>query len=105
LVLELTSPLARLFWEMLDRIDYAVALARCWVVDVICGPEPPTPADQKGEAGHEKLRRAFPMIGLEGTISVERKPQAKVKTGAIGLARVSDATSPRTEVPADRPVD
>ena len=33
LVLELTSRLARLFWEALDRADYAVTLVRCWAVD------------------------------------------------------------------------
>jgi hypothetical protein len=50
LELKLTSRLARLFWEALDRADYAVALARCWAVDRIYGPEPLIPADLKREA-------------------------------------------------------
>jgi hypothetical protein len=105
LVLELTSLLARLFWEALDRVDYAITLARFWVVDRIYGPEPPTAAGKQREAEREKLIEAFPAIDLEGTITVEGEPQANVETGPIGPARVSDAMSPRPEVTADRPAN
>jgi hypothetical protein len=70
-VLELTSRGARLFWEMLDRADYAVTYVKCWAVDLIYGPEPPTPADRQRKAEHERLREAFPIIGLAGAIEDE----------------------------------
>jgi hypothetical protein len=47
------SRLARLFWNALDRVDYVVTFARCWAAELIYGPEPPTPADEKREADHE----------------------------------------------------
>ena len=61
------SRLTRLFWVALDRLDYAVIVAKCWLVDLIYGPEPPTHADEKREANHERLRDAFPGIDLDGT--------------------------------------
>jgi hypothetical protein len=103
--LELTSRLARLLWEVLDRIDYAVALARCWAVDRIYGPEPPTSADKQREAKHGRLREAFTVIDLAGTIEVDGESRTYVEPGAIGPARVSEVVSTRPEVPTDRPVD
>ena len=46
------------WWRALDRVRY-------WIVlyDRIYGPEPPTPADLKCEADHEKLVRVFPVVG------------------------------------------
>jgi hypothetical protein len=103
--LELTRRFAWLFREALDRVDYAVTLARCWVVDLIHGPEPPTLADMQREAEHEKLKRAFPMIGLDGTVADDKEPQTHVETSGIVPAQVSSVTAPKPEVPADRPVD
>jgi hypothetical protein len=105
LVLDLISCVTRLFWEAVDRVDYALRLARCWVVDLICGPEPPTPADTQREAEHERLREAFPMIGLDGTIAVDDKLRTHVEAGVVGAGEVSDPTETRPEVPADRPTD
>ena len=104
-MLELTRRLAHLFWEALDRIDYAVTYVKCWAVDLIYGPEPPTPADLKREAEHDELREALPMIGLAGTIEVDKEPRTHVEPGAVGPAQVSDRALPRSEVPADRPID
>jgi hypothetical protein len=104
-VLELTSRLARLFWEALDRIEYALTLARCWAVDRIYGPEPATAADKQREAEYEKLRETFPMIGLDRTIAVTGELQKHVGAESIGPAQVSNPTEPRPEVPADRPTD
>jgi hypothetical protein len=87
-VLALTSRLTRLGWKALDRIDYAVTLARCWVLDRICGPEPATPADKQREAEQGRLRGAFPTIGLDGTIAVDGN--AHVEPGAMGSAQISD---------------
>jgi hypothetical protein len=55
LVLELISHLAHIFWEALDRINYAVGVVRCWAVDLIYRPVTPTPADGEREADHERL--------------------------------------------------
>jgi hypothetical protein len=81
LVLELMRWLARLFWETADRVDYAVSLARCSVVDVIYGPEPPTAADERREAEHEK---AFPRVHKRSGPGAERsgvslKPKVRVE--------------------------
>jgi hypothetical protein len=105
LVLDLISCVTRLFWEALDRADYAVTYVKCWAVDRIYGPEPKTAADEQREVEHEKLREAFPMIDLAGTIPVERKLQTDVEPGAIGAAQVSNPTEPRPAVPADRHVE
>ena len=32
--------LARLFWRVLDTVDYRVTQTRLWVADAGCGPEP-----------------------------------------------------------------
>jgi hypothetical protein len=104
LVLDLISCVTRLFWEALDRADYAVTYVKCWAVDLIYGPEPPTPADRQRKAEHERLREAFPMIGLAGAIEDE-EPRTHVEPGTIGAAQVFDPALPRSEVPADRHID
>jgi hypothetical protein len=63
------------------------------------GPEPATAADKQREAEYEKLRVTFPMIGLDGTISVDGEPQMRVEPKAVGAAQVSNPTEPRPEVP------
>jgi hypothetical protein len=60
------AKLARLFWEALDRVAYALTFARLWLFDVIHGPEPPTSADEKREADRERLREASPRALPEG---------------------------------------
>ena len=76
----MTGRLARLFWEAADRVDYVVGLARCWAVDVIYEPEPPTSADKQRAAEHKKLGEAFPMIGLKGTIAAEGEARTRPPT-------------------------
>jgi hypothetical protein len=39
--------LARLFWHVLDALDYWVIQARLSVVDAVYGPEPETEADRR----------------------------------------------------------
>jgi hypothetical protein len=73
--------------------------------DLIYGPEPPTSADKQREAEHEELREAFPIIDLAGTIEVDKEPRTHVEPGAIGVGKVFDPALPRSEVPADRPID
>ena len=36
------------------------------ILDRICGPEPPTPADEQHERDHERLRKAFPKVDIDG---------------------------------------
>jgi len=38
--------LARLYWRLLDTLDYWVTPALLWLVDAVCGPKPETQADQ-----------------------------------------------------------
>jgi hypothetical protein len=53
----------RFSWRALDRVCYWIVVMRLSIRDRIYGPEPPTPADLKREADHERLIRAFPVAG------------------------------------------
>jgi hypothetical protein len=50
----------RFWWRAFDRICNCITLIRLSIHDRIFGPEPPTPADLKREADHERLVRDFP---------------------------------------------
>jgi hypothetical protein len=72
----MSSRLARLFWEALDRAAYAVTDARLWLFELIHGPEPSTPADEK----REQLRQEFSvtdfgtfMAGIDEQPTQDRK--------------------------------
>jgi hypothetical protein len=53
----------RHWWRAFDHLCYCIVLIRLSIHDRIFGPEPPTPADLKREADHERLLRAFPTVG------------------------------------------
>jgi hypothetical protein len=53
----------RFWWRAFDRVCNFFVLVRLSIHDRIYGPEPPTPADLKREADHERLVRAFPVAG------------------------------------------
>ena len=56
------GPLARLFWGVLDALDYWVMQARQSVVDAVYGPEPETEADRRvGVIGRTSSR----LLGLD----------------------------------------
>jgi hypothetical protein len=38
--------LSRLYWRAVDPVAGAIELARCWLVDRLCGPFPETPTDR-----------------------------------------------------------
>jgi hypothetical protein len=38
--------LSRLYWRAVDPIASAIELAKCWVVDRLCGPFPETDVDR-----------------------------------------------------------
>jgi hypothetical protein len=101
LVLELISRLALLFWEALDRVDYAVTLARCWAVDLIYGPEPPTLADRQREADYERLRTAFPEINFDRTITVDGERRAQAEETPIAPPTASGGVRHRPAAPAN----
>jgi hypothetical protein len=50
----------------LDHPDYVITYTRLRILDWICGPEPPTPADEQRERDHERLRKAFPKVDIDG---------------------------------------
>src|SRR5437016_5756829 len=52
---------SRLFWEAVDGVEYAVMDARLRLFELIYGPEPPTPADEKREA-HRNGTKELPAI-------------------------------------------
>jgi hypothetical protein len=59
------APVVRLFWRLFDAVDYAIMSARLRLVDIIYGPEPPTPADRQREIKKERLQRAFALIDID----------------------------------------
>jgi hypothetical protein len=56
-VLETTR---RIWWRAFDRVCSCFVVIPLLILDRILGAEPPTPADLKREADHERLMRAFP---------------------------------------------
>jgi hypothetical protein len=47
--------LARLFWRLLDVLDYWVTQAQLWLADGVCGSEPETGVDQWRERGPSQV--------------------------------------------------
>jgi hypothetical protein len=58
----LETGLRRLFGRVVDGLDYVQTLVRLRILDAVAGPEPETSADQRREAGRERMQRAFPEI-------------------------------------------
>ena len=54
--------LERLFWRVVDHLDYLVTLTGLRILDALAGPPPETPADRQRERDRETLKRAFPEI-------------------------------------------
>lgn len=54
--------LARLFWRVVDALDYLLTLARLRILDALSSPEPETPADRQQQRDREKMEWAFPEI-------------------------------------------
>jgi hypothetical protein len=63
---DMCSRFARLFWVALDRVDHAVVVSGAGLVDLIYGPEPPTPADEKRDADRKQLPKAFTGTDFDG---------------------------------------
>ena len=59
------GPLRRLFWWVVDALDYLLTLARLRILDAVAGPEPETPADQQRKRDRERLESAFPRLDGE----------------------------------------
>ena len=58
----LETGLRRLFGRVVDGLDYVQTLVRLRILDAVAGPEPETSADQRRDAGRERMQRAFPVI-------------------------------------------
>jgi hypothetical protein len=56
------GPVRRLFWRLVDQLDYLVTLARLRILDALAGPLPETPADQQRERDRVRIERAFPKM-------------------------------------------
>jgi len=54
--------LRRLFWHVVDALDYFLTLARLRVLDALAGPEPETAADQQRKRDRERMERVLPKI-------------------------------------------
>jgi hypothetical protein len=67
------GPLRRLFWRMVDDLDYLWTLATLRILDRLAGPLPETPADRQRARDRERLEKAFPAIEPKGgdAIAVE----------------------------------
>jgi len=59
-----SGSLVPLPWRLLDALDYWLTQARLYLVDVVCGPQPEPPADETRNVDRERLRKAFPEIGI-----------------------------------------
>jgi hypothetical protein len=58
----LDTRLGRVFWSIVDGLDYVLTLVRLRILDAVAGPEPETSADQQREVDREQLEGAFPGI-------------------------------------------
>jgi hypothetical protein len=96
--------LARLSWVALDRADHAVMVARCWLVDLIYGPQPTTPADEKREADHERLQKAFPGIDVDRTAAVADEELHTPTDATVATPRAVSGrlTEPHSKGPCTR---
>ena len=54
--------LRRLFWRMVDHLDYLLTLARLRMLDALAGALPERSADRQRQRDRETLKRAFPEI-------------------------------------------
>jgi hypothetical protein len=54
--------LRRVLWRVVDHLDYVLTVTKLRILDALAGPEPETSADQRREAGRERIERAFPKI-------------------------------------------
>jgi len=54
--------LRRLFWRVVDHLDYIMTLARLRILDALAGPLPETPADRQRQWDRERIKRTFPEI-------------------------------------------
>jgi hypothetical protein len=52
----------RLFWRVVDELDYLLTLLRLRILGALAGPEPETPADRQRARYRERIERVFPEI-------------------------------------------
>jgi hypothetical protein len=94
--------LARIFWRLLDALDYRVMQARLWVFDALHGPEPETEADRQREESIKRSRASHPstlnpqhhnsraFARVSGPPSPQHDPQQKPQRPPARNAKVLD---------------
>jgi hypothetical protein len=97
------SRFARLFWVALDRLAYAVGVTRCRVVNLIYGPEPPTPADEKRDTDRKQLQKAFSSIDFDGVVITDEEQDPQTRANVTTSIKASGAAPPRSAASAHRP--
>jgi hypothetical protein len=58
----LDTALRRLFWRIVDHLDYWVTLTRLRILGVLAGSELESPANLQRRHDRERLEKAFPKI-------------------------------------------
>jgi hypothetical protein len=77
-----------------DRACDFFVVTQLSIFDRICGPEPPTPADLKCEADHERLARAFPVSRWSGRTG---KMPCRAKKTASAFPQFGSVPGDRTD--------
>ena len=52
----------RVFWSIVDRLDYWLTLTKLRILDALAGSELETPADLQRRHDRTRIERAFPKI-------------------------------------------
>jgi len=58
----LDTRLGRVFWSIVDGLDYWLTLTKLRILDALAGSELETPADLQRRHDRTRIERAFPKI-------------------------------------------
>jgi hypothetical protein len=58
----LDARLGRVFWTIVDGLDYWLTLMKLRILDALAASEFETPADEQRKRDQERIERAFPKI-------------------------------------------
>lgn len=86
--------LRRLCFEILNRVDYLLTLARLTIADWLAGPPPETPTDRAIREEGERIRKAFPKsISIIRSQSTAMMPDLDIWRAAQFLVRKHGANA------------
>jgi hypothetical protein len=100
------AKLAQLFVEALDRVAYALTFARLWLFDLIHGPEPPTPADEKRDGVGSSVRTLDSSSGCKprrGRLDLRSRPAGTRRRPLGRFAGHQRETEPTSRRDVDHP--